>query len=203
MPVAHQLKAFKMIAILNDNFLKIHNYLRSSLIVALMFISTLRLSAQDKTITDIGNVLLIALPASALGSTMLVGDKQGTWQFTKGFILNQALTIGLKMAIDKPRPDLSDNASFPSGHTSTTFQSAAFIQKRYGWEYGAAAYALAGFTAYTRIQGDKHDGWDVLAGAIIGVGSTYIFTTPYQKEHMEITFNSSKGNYLLGYTYKF
>ena len=117
MPGAHQLKAFKMIAILNDNFLKIHNYLRSSLIVALMFISTLRLSAQDKTITDIGNVLLIALPASALGSTILVGDKQGTWQFTKGFILNQALTIGLKMAIDKPRPDLSDNASFPSGHT--------------------------------------------------------------------------------------
>ena len=133
----------------------------------------------------------------------LLGTNKELGSLPKGLLLNQALTIGLKMAIDKPRPDLSDNASFPSGHTSTTFQSAAFIQKRYGWKYGAAAYALAGFTGYTRIQGDKHDGWDVLAGAIIGVGSTYIFTTPYQKEHMEITFNSSKGNYLLGYTYKF
>lgn len=192
-----------MISIFNHGVLIIHQYSRTTLLVLLLSISTIRLSAQDKTITDIGNVLLIALPASALGSTISVGDKQGTWQFTKGFMLNQALTIGLKIAIDKPRPDLSNNSSFPSGHTSTTFQSAAFIQKRYGWKYGAAAYALAGFTGYTRLQGARHDGWDVLAGALIGVGSSYIFTTPYQKEHMEITFSSFRGSYLLGYSYKF
>jgi membrane-associated phospholipid phosphatase len=194
---------FKMISILNNGFLIIPQYTRTALLVSLIIFGTNMLSAQDKTITDIGDVLLIALPASALGSTIAVGDKQGTWQFTKGFMLNQALTIGLKMAIDKPRPDLSNNSSFPSGHTSTTFQSAAFIQKRYGWKYGAAAYALAGFTGYTRLQADKHDVWDVLAGAIIGVGSSYIFTTPYQKKHMEITFSSNTGNYLLGYSYKF
>ncbi len=203
MPVAHLLTAFEMISILNNAILIIRQYPKSPLLIILLFLSILRLSAQDKTITDIGNVLLIALPASSLGSTIAIGDKQGTWQFTKGFILNQALTIGLKVAIDKPRPDLSNNSSFPSGHTSTTFQSAAFIQKRYGWEYGAVAYALAGFTGYTRLQGDKHDGWDVLAGAIIGVGSSYIFTTPYQKNHMKISFNSTNGNYLLGYSYKF
>ncbi|MCK0136406.1 MULTISPECIES: phosphatase PAP2 family protein [Arenibacter] len=169
--------------------------------LAILF-STL-LKAQDKTITTLGDVLIFTMPATALGSSIIIGDQKGAWQFTKGFLLNQALTIGLKTAIDKPRPDLSNNSSFPSGHTSITFQSAAFIQKRYGWKYGAAAYALAGFTGYSRIQADKHDGWDVLAGAIIGVGSSYIFTTPYQKEHMEITFNSSDENYLLGFKYKF
>tara|TARA_R110002049_G_C9069465_1_gene554775 strand:- start:1 stop:576 length:576 start_codon:yes stop_codon:yes gene_type:complete len=191
-----------MVSNLSPGILKLHHYIKTLLLLLAILLSTM-LKAQDKTITTLGDVLLFTMPTSALGTSIITGDQKGTWQFTKGFLLNQALTIGLKMAIDKPRPDLSNNSSFPSGHTSITFQSAAFIQKRYGWKYGAAAYALAGFTGYSRIQADKHDGWDVLAGAIIGVGSSYIFTTPYQKKHMEITFNKSDGHYLLGYKYKF
>ena len=187
---------------LSRGILKLHHHFKTLLFLLAILFSTL-LKAQDKTITTLGDVLIFTMPATALGSSIIIGDQKGAWQFTKGFLLNQALTIGLKTAIDKPRPDLSNNSSFPSGHTSITFQSAAFIQKRYGWKYGAAAYALAGFTGYSRIQADKHDGWDVLAGAIIGVGSSYIFTTPYQKEHMEITFNSSDDHYLLGLSYKF
>jgi len=48
----------------------------------------------------------------------------------------------------------------------------------------------------------KDDGWDILAGAAVGIGSTYLFTTPYQQEHMEITMSSSNGEYLLGFVYK-
>ncbi|SMG41564.1 Membrane-associated phospholipid phosphatase [Arenibacter troitsensis] len=191
-----------MVSNLSQGFIKFHPHIKTLLLLLITLFGTM-LKAQDKTITNLGDVLLFTMPTTALGTSIITGDQKGTWQFTKGFLLNQALTIGLKMAIDKPRPDLSNNSSFPSGHTSITFQSAAFIQKRYGWKYGAAAYALAGFTGYSRIQADKHDGWDVLAGAIIGVGSSYIFTTPYQKKHMEITFNKSDGHYLLGYKYKF
>ncbi|PXX30704.1 phosphatase PAP2 family protein [Arenibacter sp. ARW7G5Y1] len=187
---------------LGPRAIKFHpNIIALILLLTILFSNVLK--AQDQTLSTIGDVLIFAMPATALSSTIITGDEKGTWQFTKAFVVNQALTIGLKMAIDKPRPDLSNNASFPSGHSSTTFQSAAFIQKRYGWKYCTAAYALAGFTAYSRIQADKHDGWDVLAGAIIGVGSSYIFTTQYQKEHLEITFNSSDDNYLLGFKYKF
>mgnify|MGYP003635469063 CR=1 FL=1 len=187
---------------LGPRAIKFHpNIIALILLLTILFSNVLK--AQDQTLSTIGDVLIFAMPATALSSTIITGDEKGTWQFTKAFVVNQALTIGLKMAIDKPRPDLSNNASFPSGHSSTTFQSAAFIQKRYGWKYGTAAYALAGFTAYSRIQADKHDGWDVLAGAIIGVGSSYIITTQYQKEHLEITFNSSDDNYLLGFKYKF
>lgn len=191
-----------MVSNLSQGFIKFHPHIKTLLLLLITLFGTM-LKAQDKTIANLGDVLLFTMPTTALGTSIITGDQKGTWQFTKGFLLNQALTIGLKMAIDKPRPDLSNNSSFPSGHTSITFQSAAFIQKRYGWKYGAAAYALAGFTGYSRIQADKHDGWDVLAGAIIGVGSSYIFTTPYGKEHMEITFNKSDGHYLLGYKYKF
>ncbi|MBL4879828.1 MAG: phosphatase PAP2 family protein [Oleispira sp.] len=157
----------------------------------------------QKTMQTTGDVLLFALPTTVLGATLIIGDKKGTWQFTKGFLINQVLTVGLKEAINKPRPFNSGDKAFPSGHTSTTFQSASFIQRRYGWKYGIPAYVLAGFTGYSRINAKKHDGWDVMAGAIIGIGSTYLFTTPYQKEHMELTFFSWEDNYALGFKYKF
>jgi membrane-associated phospholipid phosphatase len=159
--------------------------------------------SQNKTLETSGDVLLFAMPIAALGSTIIVGDGQGTLQFSKGFLLNQTLTIGLKIIVKKQRPNLENYNSFPSGHTSTTFQSASFIQKRYGWKYGIPAYLLAGFTGYGRINAEKHDIYDVLAGAVIGIGSTYLFTTPYQQEHMELTFNSGEGNFLLGFKYTF
>ena len=118
-------------------------------------------------------------------------------------MLTEALTYGLKYGIDKERPDKSNEHSFPSGHTSTTFQSAAFIHKRYGFKYSIPAYALAGFTGFSRINAKKHDGWDVFVGAVIGIGSSYLFTTEYQKEHLELTFNSEDGDYLFGFNYKF
>ncbi|MGI9550683.1 MAG: phosphatase PAP2 family protein [Aurantibacter sp.] len=161
------------------------------------------LQSQNKTLESIGDVFLFALPATSLGTTLAVGDKKGTKQFVKGLLLNQALTFGLKEAINKPRPFDNGNKAFPSGHTSTTFQAASFIQKRYGWKYGIPAYALASFTGYSRIETKRHDGWDVLAGALIGIGSTYIFTTPYQKEHFALTYSGGKNQHLIGFSYKF
>ncbi len=159
--------------------------------------------SQNKTLETSGDILVFAMPAAIIGTTLIIGDKKGTWQFTKGFLVNGAISFGLKSIIDKQRPNMENNDSFPSGHSSIAFQSAAFIQKRYGWKYGIPSYLLAGFTGYSRIDADKHDIYDVLAGAVIGVGSSYLFTTPYQQEHMELTFSSGNGNYLLGFKFKF
>ena len=145
------------------------------------------------------------LPASTLASTFIVedGNPKGAWQFTKGLLLTVGVTYGLKFGINKPRPDMSNDNSFPSGHTSTVFHSAGFIHRRYGFKYSIPAYALAGFTGASRIDSEKHDILDVLAGAAIGLGSNLLFTTEYQQEHMQLTFSSGDGNYLLGYTYRF
>lgn len=147
--------------------------------------------------------------APALTSLIMIianKDKKGLWQFTKSYGTTLALTYALKYGIDKPRPDgRTDGKAFPSGHTAVAFSGASFIQRRYGWSYGIPAYAIAGIVAYTRIEGinDRHDGWDVLGGIVVGVGSTYLFTTPYQKEHYELTFSGKNNNYLIGFTYKF
>ena len=180
----------------------LNSYLSIAILFVVLFGSKI-VMGQNKTIESSGDVLLFALPATALTSSLILKDYKGTLQFAKGFAVNQAITIGLKYATDKKRPFNNGDRAFPSGHTSTTFQSAAFIQKRYGWKYGIPAYALAGFTGYSRINAQKHDGWDVLAGAVVGIGSAYLFTTPYQREHMELTFSNDENSFALGFMYKF
>ncbi|SDQ96367.1 phosphatase PAP2 family protein [Flagellimonas zhangzhouensis] len=160
-------------------------------------------NAQDRTLQSAGDVLLVSLPVASLTGTLLIGDREGSWQFVKGFVVNQAVTLGMKYAINKPRPYDNGFRAFPSGHTSTTFQSAAFLQKRYGWKFGVPGYVLAAFTGYTRIKAHKHDGWDVLAGALVGIGSSYLFTSPYIEYPMELTFSSDGQGLLVGFNYTF
>ena len=159
-------------------------------------------SSQNKSIQNVGDFFLYTIPAATFGTTLIRKDKKGSWQFTKAFLTNVAVTYALKEALNKPRPNNDGDNAFPSGHTSVTFQGASFIHRRYGFKYSIPVYLAAGFTAFSRINAQRHDGWDILAGAVVGIGSTYLFTTPYQKEHMELTMSSGNGEYLLGFIYK-
>ena len=183
-----------------------------TLVMPLFFgLATLQVQAQDTSETKpeigatqtVGDIILIALPVATVGTSLLIGDNKGAWQFTKGLLLTEAVTYGLKLGINKQRPDMSNDNSFPSGHTSTVFHSAGYVHRRYGFKYSIPAYALAGFTAASRIDSKKHDILDILAGAAIGLGSNLLFTTEYQQEHMQLTFSSQENMYLLGFNYKF
>lgn len=161
------------------------------------------LGAQDPTLERTGDAVLFMLPAVSLGASLWEQDRPGTKQFMSGFVLNQALTFGLKWAIKKPRPNGENNNAFPSGHTSTTFQAAAFIQKRYGWAYGVPAYLLAAFTGYSRIHAEKHDVVDVLAGAAIGMGCSFLLTSPYKPGGMQWSLSASEARMLIHLKYSF
>jgi membrane-associated phospholipid phosphatase len=171
----------------------------------------LQIEAQDTresinevgTIQTIGDVILFSLPIATVGTSLLKGDENGTWQFTKGLLLAVGLTYGLKLSINKPRPDMSNDNSFPSGHTSTVFHSAGYVHRPYGLKYAIPSYALAGFTAASRIDSNKHDILDVIAGAAIGLGSNLLFTTEYQQEHMELSYTNFEGNHMVGFKFKF
>jgi membrane-associated phospholipid phosphatase len=86
----------------------------------------------------------------------------------KAQILTQAVTAGLKMSVRRTRPD-GTQFSFPSGHTSTTFATAAVLQRHLGWKAGVPAYALAAYVATSRIQEKRHFLSDVTFGAAIGI----------------------------------
>lgn len=128
-----------------------------------------------------GNIVLALLPTAALGKAAYEKDMEGGWQYAESIVTATAVTQILKYSIDAERPNGADNHSFPSGHTSAAFSTASFIQMRYGWAYGAPAYLAASFVGWSRVYSDNHYTRDVLAGAAIGVVSSYIFTDAYTK----------------------
>jgi membrane-associated phospholipid phosphatase len=132
------------------------------------------------TLEKSGDALLFLLPAIAYGSTFYVDDTEGRTQFYKAAASNLIITQALKYAIHKERPNGEDNLSFPSGHSSVTFQAASFIHKRYGTKYAIPAYMAATVVGYSRVEADKHYTEDVLAGAALGIISSFYFTKPYK-----------------------
>ena len=83
-------------------------------------------------------------------------------------ILNGILTKGLKLAVDRQRPD-GGGHSFPSGHTAAVFASASVLHGHFGWKTALPAYTLAAFVGWTRLRDEQHWLSDIGAGAAIGV----------------------------------
>src|SRR3954463_2563616 len=118
-----------------------------------------------------------ALVAVALGAPLVQGDGTGLRQAAFSLGSTQLVTIGLKDVIHEERPDRSDDKSFPSGHTSVSFASAATLEKRYGWKIGVPAHVVAAFVGVARVQARKHYVHDVLAGAAIGEAAGWLLTS--------------------------
>jgi membrane-associated phospholipid phosphatase len=157
-------------------------YILHANIMLFVMLLCLTLSVSVKasdSIETAGDVLLIILPATAAGLTVGFKDTKGALQFGESAALTLGATYGLKYAIKEERPNGGDH-SFPSAHTSISFASAEFMRKRYGWKYGIPAYAAALFVAYSRVEARQHHTHDVLAGAAIGIGSSYLFTRAYE-----------------------
>lgn len=159
-------------------------------------------AANNDKIERAGEVIAIAIPAIAYGSTYYKDDKVGRQQFYYAFGTTAATTLALKSVVDKKRPDGSDNDSFPSGHTSVAFQGASFLHKRYGFEYSIPAYIGAGFVAYSRIKSDQHDAGDVFAGAALGIASSLYLTKSFDDQlHISTTLSPEYSGLTVNYQF--
>jgi PAP2 superfamily len=73
------------------------------------------------------------------------------------------------------RPDGFGSNTFPSGHTSTAFVAAEFLNQEYKDQsplYSITGYAMAAIVGYMRIYNNRHWFKDVVTGAGIGIGVT-------------------------------
>lgn len=155
-------------------------------------------------LTTSGDILQVAIPLTAFATTWYKDDIEGKRQFLESFIVNTAITHGLKFALKNTNLDERPNGghySFPSGHTASAFQGAFFLQQRYGNEYGLPSIALAGFTGYTRVRGDYHHWRDVIGAASIAFGVNYFLVTKYEKQ--QITVDLNKDSAMLNFATKF
>ena len=156
--------------------------LLSPILTFIILCSTTTILHADRmdNIARAGDVVVLSLPAFAYAKTMYEGDGTGALEFTTAMTTTMATTFILKYTIDAERPNQENSRSFPSGHSSTAFASATFLQIRYGWHYGIPAYAAAGFVAWSRVYTKNHYTRDVIAGAILGAVGSYIFTDAYE-----------------------
>jgi membrane-associated phospholipid phosphatase len=102
--------------------------------------------------------------------------------------INLGITAILKYTVKRQRPFRSypgiifnksgramNDPSFPSGHTSTSFNTATSLSLIYSkWYIIIPSYAWAGTVAYSRMHLGVHYTSDVLSGALIGFESSYV-----------------------------
>ncbi len=141
---------------------------------ALLTAAPARADEKDwQTVSDIG---AYGLMAASIGLPVIKKDKHGAFQAAGSFVATSLVTEAIKEAFPKTRPDGSDRKSFPSGHTSRSFSSAATIYNRYGPKYGIPAFAVASLVGVARHEGRKHYWVDVIAGAALGSASGFLIT---------------------------
>ena len=87
-------------------------------------------------------------------------------------LITDIITNALKAGIHKVRPNGQNAKSFPSGHTSLSFTTAAVLYEEFGQTSPLLAYSGYGFAAITgsmRLLNNRHFISDVLAGAGLGI----------------------------------
>ena len=128
-------------------------------------------TAED-ALTTYGDVGKLAIPAAAAALSLFNDDADGLKQLFVSGVATAGATYALKYSIRETRPD-GGRHSFPSGHTSLAFTGAAYVHRRYGWQWGIPFELAAAIVAYSRVDARRHYWYDVVASAGIAHLSAY------------------------------
>jgi membrane-associated phospholipid phosphatase len=139
-------------------------------------------------VSDSHGYIVIVVPLT-MGITGLIShDKkllENAGVTLVSFAVNSGITMALKYTIRRDRPfitypDITKKSSaatpsFPSGHTSGAFATATSLSLSFPkWYVIAPSFLWAGTVGFSRMELGVHYPSDVLAGAIIGAGSSWI-----------------------------
>jgi membrane-associated phospholipid phosphatase len=147
-----------------------------------------KLDETFKTLTNSAAPVSIAIPVGLITAGLIKHDSITTNKgicISASLLLAAGISTGLKYAVNRPRPfvtypfiDKATSAgspSFPSGHTSDAFATATAISLAYQkWYVVAPSYLWACSVGYSRMHLGVHYPSDVLAGAIIGSGTSFL-----------------------------
>ena len=101
--------------------------------------------------------------------------KDRTIMYIMTTLLSGAAVVAIKRIALVTRPDGSATNSFPSGHTTTAFAAAEFLNQEYKDKsvlYSIGGYAIATTTGVLRMYNNRHYLSDIVCGAGLGMLST-------------------------------
>jgi len=139
-------------------------------------------------ISNTTGIVSFGVPVVVLGTGLIMNDstiKQKGLLLGTSLVLTSGITVIMKYAINRDRPfktypdieKLSSGGShsFPSGHTSEAFSTATSLSLAFPkWYIIAPSLTWATAVGYSRMHLGVHYPSDVLMGALIGAGSSYL-----------------------------
>ncbi|KXI24233.1 phosphatase PAP2 family protein [Photobacterium sanguinicancri] len=147
--------------------------IKSGVVALILATTACSASAHNKNLQKYADIAQFGIPLTAGAISLYKGDTEGLFQLAEGALYTAVATHVIKFSVNAERPNGGDH-SFPSGHTSAATQGAAYLQFRYGWEYGVPAYAAAALVGYSRVDSKHHYWRDVAAGAALATGIQYV-----------------------------
>lgn len=152
----------------------IQEYIRNPILNSIMIFIT---SLGDKGYIWIAATIVLLIPKKTrkvgiMSALALIGS----------LIINNEI---IKNLVRRPRPfvtftDLQiiiptpSQFSFPSGHTSSSFAAAAVFYRHLPKKLGVPSVILAGLIGFSRLYIGVHYPTDVIAGALVGIGLSYL-----------------------------
>ena len=130
---------------------------------------------QRKHAANLVNCAYLAFLAAGIVLPLLKSskrEKERGWRSLEA--VGGSLLVGqaLKHTIPEERPDGKDKTSFPSGHTAYSF-AIATIASAFARKQALFWYSAAFLIGLVRVRLRRHHWWDVLSGALLGMGMAY------------------------------
>ncbi|MEO5818977.1 MAG: phosphatase PAP2 family protein [Vicinamibacteraceae bacterium] len=85
-------------------------------------------------------------------------------------LVAQGLTYGIRAIARRDRPT-GECCSFPSGHASVTFATAAVLERHLGYRASWPMFVIAGYVAASRLTDNRHFLSDVLFSSALGMAA--------------------------------
>ena len=180
-------------------------YLKLFFIVSVLFVFLTPIQARKHSGFEIYGDIFQFLPIAAGVYSLTQKDYKGLGQLAIGAGSVLALTYAVKysfLEISKIHPDWAKISQrpnhgsydgFPSGHTASAFSAAGFMQRRYGWKWGVPTTVLATLVGISRIVAKRHTATQVVVGALIGYGLSYLVTSRFSKNfNLNVDFGTDE-----------
>ena len=160
------------------------------------------------TVFQSGNVIgsfafQVAAGAATYGIAKVVNNQKAAdvgRDIVRAQIVSQVMVQTLKFTVQRERPDGSNSQSFPSGHSSSAFATAAVLHRHYGWKVGGPAYALGSYVALARMSWNRHHATDVVMGAGFGIAAARTVTMTVAKSKFNLGVQPQVGGASVNFT---